>query len=112
MTEEIRSPRIDRRVSTVARHPEVREIMRERQRELAEVGDAVIEGRDIGTVVCPDAEVKVYLVADQASARGGACRTAPRSGRRRSPPTSASVTSAMRRRCSPLPTRRRSTRPS
>ena len=38
--------------------------MRERQRELAEVGDAVIEGRDIGTVVCPDAEVKVYLVAD------------------------------------------------
>ncbi len=65
VTEEIRSPRIDRRVSTVARHPEVREIMRERQRELAEVGDAVIEGRDIGTVVCPDAEVKVYLVADQ-----------------------------------------------
>lgn len=65
VTEEIRSPRIDRRVSTVARHPEVREIMRERQRELAEVGDAVIEGRDIGTVVCPEAEVKVYLVADQ-----------------------------------------------
>jgi cytidylate kinase len=65
VTEEIRSPRIDRRVSTVARHPEVREIMRERQRELAEAGDAVIEGRDIGTVVCPEAEVKVYLVADQ-----------------------------------------------
>ncbi|HEY7562268.1 MAG TPA: (d)CMP kinase [Gaiellaceae bacterium] len=65
VTEEIRSPRIDRRVSTVARHAEVREIMRERQRELAEVGDAVIEGRDIGTVVCPEAEVKVYLVADQ-----------------------------------------------
>ncbi|HWB55782.1 MAG TPA: (d)CMP kinase [Gaiellaceae bacterium] len=65
VTEGIRSPRIDRRVSTVARHPEVREIMRERQRELAEGGDAVIEGRDIGTVVCPEAEVKVYLVADQ-----------------------------------------------
>jgi cytidylate kinase len=65
VTEEIRSPRIDRRVSTVARHSEVREIMRERQRELAEAGDAVIEGRDIGTVVCPEAEVKVYLVADQ-----------------------------------------------
>jgi cytidylate kinase len=65
VTEEIRSPRIDRRVSTVARHSEVREIMRERQRELAEAGDAVIEGRDIGTVVCPGAEVKVYLVADQ-----------------------------------------------
>lgn len=64
VTEAIRAPRIDRVVSTVARHPEVRRIMRERQRELAQVGDAVIEGRDIGTVVCPDAEVKVYLVAD------------------------------------------------
>jgi cytidylate kinase len=60
----IRGPRIDRIVSTVARHPEVRLVMRERQRELAEAGDAVIEGRDIGTVVCPDADVKVYLVAD------------------------------------------------
>jgi cytidylate kinase len=37
--------------------------MRERQRELAEGGDAVIEGRDIGTVVVPDAVVKVYLNA-------------------------------------------------
>ena len=64
MTEAIRSPAVDRVVSAVARHPEVRAIMRERQRELAETGDAVVEGRDIGTVVCPDAEVKVYLVAD------------------------------------------------
>jgi CMP/dCMP kinase len=64
VTEEIRMPRIDRVVSSVARHPEVREVMRERQRELAEMGDAVIEGRDIGTVVCPHADVKVYLVAD------------------------------------------------
>ena len=38
--------------------------MRERQRELGSHGDAVIEGRDIGTVVCPMADVKVYLVAD------------------------------------------------
>jgi cytidylate kinase len=38
--------------------------MRRRQRELAEEGNAVIEGRDIGTVVAPDAAVKVYLVAD------------------------------------------------
>ena len=64
VTEAIREPRIDRVVSSVARHPEVREVMRTRQRELAESGDAVVEGRDIGTVVCPDAEVKVYLVAD------------------------------------------------
>jgi CMP/dCMP kinase len=64
VTDAIRLPEIDRVVSTVARHPEVRRVMRERQRELAEQGDAVIEGRDIGTVVCPNAEVKVYLVAD------------------------------------------------
>jgi CMP/dCMP kinase len=64
VTEEIREPRIDRVVSSVARHSEVREVMRERQRELGSHGDAVIEGRDIGTVVCPDADVKVYLVAD------------------------------------------------
>jgi cytidylate kinase len=66
VTEEIRLPRIDRVVSSVARHPNVREVMRERQRELGSHGDAVIEGRDIGTVVCPDADVKVYLVADAA----------------------------------------------
>jgi cytidylate kinase len=64
VTDAIRRPEIDRIVSSVARHPEVRQVMRERQRELGSHGDAVIEGRDIGTVVCPDADVKVYLVAD------------------------------------------------
>ena len=66
VTAAIRQVRVDRMVPVVARHPEVREVMRERQRELAHQGDAVIEGRDIGTVVAPDAEVKVYLVADPA----------------------------------------------
>ena len=66
VTDGIRQAEIDRVVSSVARHPEVREVMRDRQRELAQHGDAVIEGRDIGTVVCPDADVKVYLVADAA----------------------------------------------
>jgi cytidylate kinase len=66
VTSSIRTPQVDRVVSTVARHPEVRRIMRARQRELAEAGAAVIEGRDIGTVVCPNADVKVYLVADAA----------------------------------------------
>ncbi|MGZ8716654.1 MAG: (d)CMP kinase, partial [Gaiellaceae bacterium] len=47
------------------RHTPVREVMRERQRELGRDGDVVIEGRDIGTVVAPNAEVKVYLVADR-----------------------------------------------
>jgi len=64
VTAAIRQARVDRLVSVVARHPEVREVMRERQRELAAGGDVVIEGRDIGTVVAPGAEVKVYLEAD------------------------------------------------
>jgi cytidylate kinase len=66
VTDAIRQVRVDRMVPVVASHPEVREVMRKRQRELAHQGDAVIEGRDIGTVVAPDAEVKVYLVADPA----------------------------------------------
>jgi cytidylate kinase len=66
VTDAIREPEIDRVVSSVARHPEVRAVLRDRQRELAQHGDAVIEGRDIGTVVCPNADVKVYLVADAA----------------------------------------------
>jgi CMP/dCMP kinase len=65
VTAAIRKSRIDRLVPVVARHPQVRTVMRARQRELAETGDAVIEGRDIGTVVCPDADVKVYLNADR-----------------------------------------------
>jgi CMP/dCMP kinase len=64
VTRDIRTPRVDAVVPTVARHPAVREIMRARQRELAETTDAVVEGRDIGTVVAPQAEVKVFLVAD------------------------------------------------
>ena len=65
VTAAIRKSRIDRVVPVVARHPEVRAVMRARQRELSEVGDAVIEGRDIGTVVCPGADVKVYLNAER-----------------------------------------------
>ncbi len=65
VTSSIREQRIDRMVPVVARHSAVREVMRERQRELGRDGDVVIEGRDIGTVVAPHAEVKVYLVADR-----------------------------------------------
>jgi cytidylate kinase len=64
VTSSIRDVRVDREVPVVAKHPPVREVMRERQRELAANVDVVIEGRDIGTVVAPDAEVKVYLQAD------------------------------------------------
>ncbi|HEY7421147.1 MAG TPA: (d)CMP kinase [Gaiellaceae bacterium] len=65
VTSSIRETRVDRMVPVVARHHPVREVMRERQRQLGGEGDFVIEGRDIGTVVVPDAEVKVYLVADR-----------------------------------------------
>ncbi len=64
VTSGIRQSRIDRMVSVVARHAAVREVMRERQRTLAAHGNIVIEGRDIGTVVAPAAEVKIYLKAD------------------------------------------------
>ena len=60
----IREPVIDSSVPVVARHPDVREVMRERQRALGEQGDSVIEGRDIGVVVAPHADLKVWLVAD------------------------------------------------
>lgn len=66
VTERIRQPEIDAAVPVVAGHQEVREVMRGRQRELGRSGDSVIEGRDIGVVVVPDAEVKVWLVADPA----------------------------------------------
>jgi CMP/dCMP kinase len=64
VTDAIRQAEIDRLVPVVARHPEVRIVMRRRQRELADLGNAVIEGRDIGTVVAPDADVKIYLNAE------------------------------------------------
>lgn len=63
VTDAIRSARIDRSVSTVSAHPLVREAMVEQQRRLGREGDFVIEGRDIGTVVFPEAEVKVFLTA-------------------------------------------------
>jgi cytidylate kinase len=67
VTASIRKSNIDRNVPVVAAHPALRQVMRERQRELGEQGDVVIEGRDIGTVVAPNAEVKVYLNADAAT---------------------------------------------
>jgi cytidylate kinase len=66
VTSSIRKADIDSLVPVVARHPAVRSVMRARQQELADDGDVVIEGRDIGTVVAPQAEVKIYLNADRA----------------------------------------------
>jgi len=59
----IRAPEVDDAVSAVAKLPRVREAMVERQRAQTSFGDLVAEGRDIGTVVFPDAELKVYLTA-------------------------------------------------
>ena len=63
VTTEIRSPEVDDSVSAVARLGVVREAMVAQQRFLGGSDDIVVEGRDIGTVVFPDAEVKVFLTA-------------------------------------------------
>jgi cytidylate kinase len=59
----IRTPEIDKAAAAVARLPRVREILVERQRSLGSWGGVVMEGRDIGTVVFPDADLKIYLDA-------------------------------------------------
>ena len=59
----IRTPEMDRAATTVARHPAVRRVLVARQRAYGEAGGVVMEGRDIGTVVFPDADVKIYLDA-------------------------------------------------
>ncbi len=62
----IRTPEVSARASEVAADPAVREALVAKQRELLSSGDWVAEGRDIGTVVAPGAELKVYLDADPA----------------------------------------------
>jgi cytidylate kinase len=59
----IRTPEIDKAAAMVARHPAVRRVLVARQRSYGEGGGVVMEGRDIGTVVFPDAGVKIYLDA-------------------------------------------------
>jgi cytidylate kinase len=63
VTDEIRSTRVTETVSAVSALPSVRAAMVERQRELGNAGGVVMDGRDIGTVVFPAAELKVFLVA-------------------------------------------------
>ena len=63
VTEAIRAPEVTAAASRISVHPEVREAMVARQRALIENGDYVAEGRDIGTVVSPDAPLKVFLTA-------------------------------------------------
>jgi cytidylate kinase len=64
ITRAIRTPEVDKIAAAVARLPRVREILVARQRELGSSGGVVMEGRDIGTVVFPNADIKIYLDAD------------------------------------------------
>ncbi len=66
VTAEIRGPAVTVAVTPVSANPAVREWLRERQQTLAHSGRMVVEGRDIGTVIAPDAAVRVYLTADVA----------------------------------------------
>lgn len=63
VTEEIRTPQIDMASSRISAYPGVHSALVDKQRELARMGGVVMEGRDIGTVVLPDADIKFYLTA-------------------------------------------------
>ena len=63
-SKEIRSVEVSRTVPIISQHPAVRRVLRLQQRRLGERGGVVMEGRDIGTSVFPDAEVKIFLDAD------------------------------------------------
>jgi cytidylate kinase len=64
VTTAIRTPEVDKIAASVARLPRVREVLVERQRGYGAEGGVVMEGRDIGTVVFPNADIKIYLDAD------------------------------------------------
>lgn len=63
ISEAIRMPEISQRVGLVSAHKDVRAELVRQQQDMARSGNAVLDGRDIGTVVLPDAEVKVFLTA-------------------------------------------------
>ena len=63
LSDEIRSAEVSRAASVVSAHPAVRQVLLEQQREVGRKHSSVLEGRDIGTVVFPDAELKVFLTA-------------------------------------------------
>jgi cytidylate kinase len=63
ISEAIRQPEITSVISVISAHPSLREIMVRKQQEMAADGGVVMDGRDIGTVVLPDADVKIYMLA-------------------------------------------------
>jgi len=64
VTKEIRKPDVTRHVSTISSYKAVRAVLVRQQRRLARQGGVVLEGRDIGTVVLPEADLKVFMVAN------------------------------------------------
>ena len=65
VTEEIRDPKIDQNVSQIARLPKIRKQLIHLQRRLAEKGNIIMEGRDIGSVILPNADIKLYFTASE-----------------------------------------------
>jgi len=63
VTSEIRHPEVDRAVGPVCEVPKVREVMVNLQRKMSRKGHVVAEGRDVGTIVFPDADVKFFMIA-------------------------------------------------
>ncbi len=64
VSNKIRLPEINKIISVISAYPEIRKIMVEKQKKLAATGGVVMDGRDIGTVVLKDAEVKIFMIAD------------------------------------------------
>jgi cytidylate kinase len=92
---ELRTPRVDRAVSVVARQPAVRTALLARQRDIAGPGAIVVAGRDIGSVVLPGADVKIWL---DASAEERAARRAAERGIDPSSTTGLTILEDLRRR--------------
>ena len=63
MISELRTPEIDKYVSQISKIGDVREVLVDQQRNIAELGNIVMVGRDIGSVVLPNARIKIYLDA-------------------------------------------------
>ena len=95
VADRIRTPRVDRSVSAVARQPEVRAALLGRQRAIAASGAIVVAGRDIGSVVLPDADVKIWL---DASAEERATRRARERGIDPASPSGLAILDDLRRR--------------
>lgn len=74
VTTRIRLPEISMYASAVSAHPEVRAYLLEMQRELARNNSVVMDGRDIGTVVLPEAQVKIFLTASPETRAARRCR--------------------------------------